>query len=96
MTVNGSPVDVRGTTLEQPPNQGLGGGWNSSLNVPAVSGAVVLNAPVNNNESISVRFRLGVMATGRFTFLVNIEAANGCAEPAFEPCGPVAKPLQIK
>ena len=36
-TSNG-PVAVSGTTVEQPPTQIFGGAWNSSLNVPDVSG----------------------------------------------------------
>jgi hypothetical protein len=68
--VNGNPVDVHATTVEQPPTQINGGGWNSSMNV----GFVNLRAPLASGGSVSVRFRLGVMTTGNFRFLVNIEA----------------------
>jgi acyl-CoA hydrolase len=47
-----------------------GGGWNSSMNV----GFINLGSPVANGSTVSVRLRLGVMATGRFSFLVNVEA----------------------
>jgi hypothetical protein len=70
VTVNGNPVNVRGTTLEEPPTQGNGGGWNSSMNV----GFINLGAPLGPGASVSVRFNLGVMATGTFRFFINIEA----------------------
>jgi predicted extracellular nuclease len=70
VTVAGNPVDVRGTTLEQPPTQAVGGGWNSSMNV----GFITLGAPLANGSSVSVQFLLGVEATGTFKFFVNIEA----------------------
>ena len=75
--VNGNPVDVHATTVEQPPIQPNGGGWNSSMNV----GFVNLRAPLANGASVSVRFRLGVMTTGSFRFLVNFEAITNVAPP---------------
>ena len=75
--VNGNPVDVHATTVEQPPIQPNGGAWNSSMNV----GFVNLRAPLANGASVSVRFRLGVMTTGSFRFLVNIEAITNVAPP---------------
>jgi hypothetical protein len=42
--VQGNPVLVQGTTLEEPPTQLNGGGWNSSLNVPGVS--VIPSTPI--------------------------------------------------
>ena len=70
VTVNGNPVDVRGTTVEQPPSQPFGGGWNSSLNV----GFITLAQPLPNGQSVSVQFLLGVQQTGNFKFFLNIEA----------------------
>ncbi len=70
VTVNGNPVDVRGTTVEQPPSQPFGGGWNSSLNV----GFVSLDTPLADGDSVSVQFLLGVQQTGNFKFFLNIEA----------------------
>ena len=75
--VNGSPVTVRGLTVEQPPTQPNGGGWNSSMN----TGFVNLASPLANGNSVNVEFRLGVMAGGRFTFLINIEATTSIAPP---------------
>ena len=63
-------VTVRGTTLETPPAQPNGGGWNSSLSV----GFVTLSAPLANGASIDVQFLLGVQTTGTFRFFVNVEA----------------------
>lgn len=66
----GSPpcsVTVKGTTLEQPPAQSLGGGFNSS-------GTVTLGTPLANGASINVRFLLGVQQPGSFRFLIIVEA----------------------
>jgi uncharacterized repeat protein (TIGR01451 family) len=65
-----SDVTVQGTTLEQPPVQNNGGGFNSSLS----SGTVTLETPLLDGNSIDVRFLLGIMQTGTFKFFINIEA----------------------
>lgn len=65
-----SNVTVQGTTLEQPPSQPNGGGFNSSLS----SGTVTLATPLANGASIDVRFLLGIQQTGNFKFYLNIEA----------------------
>ena len=59
-TVGGIPVTVYGTTLEQPPAQPNGGGFNSSLSVNAVT----LAAPLAPGASIHVQFLLGLQQTG--------------------------------
>jgi uncharacterized repeat protein (TIGR01451 family) len=66
-----SPCDVTvlGTTLEQPPAQSNGGGFNSSLS----SDSVTLATPLAPGDSINVHFLLGVQQTGSFKFYVNIE-----------------------
>lgn len=66
-----APCDVMvlGTTLEQPPNQSIGGGFNSSLS----SDSVTLATPLAHGDSINVHFLLGVQQTGSFKFYVNIE-----------------------
>lgn len=63
-------VNVQGTTLEQPPSQPNGGGFNSSMS----SGTVTLGTPLANGASINVRFLLGIQQTGNFKFYVNVEA----------------------
>jgi hypothetical protein len=63
-------VNVQGTTLEQPPSQPNGGGFNSTLS----SGTVTLGTPLANGASINVRFLLGIQQTGSFKFFINVEA----------------------
>ena len=63
-------VTVRGTTLEEPPTQANGGGYNSSLSV----GTVTLPTPLAPGASVNVRFVLGVQQTGNFRFLIIVEA----------------------
>jgi len=65
-----SNVTVQGTTLEQPPGQANGGGFNSSLS----AGTVTLATPLANGASIDLRFLLGIQQTGSFKFYVNLEA----------------------
>jgi hypothetical protein len=65
-----SNVTVRGTTLEQPPSQPNGGGFNSSMS----AGVVTLGTPLANGASIDLRFLLGIQQTGSFKFYFNIEA----------------------
>jgi hypothetical protein len=65
-----SNVTVQGTTLEQPPNQPNGGGFNSSLSVGSVSPA----APLANGVSIDVRFLLGIQQTGTYRLGIVVEA----------------------
>lgn len=65
-----SNVSVQGTTLEQPPSQPNGGGFNSSLS----SGTVTLGTPLANGASLDLRFLLGIQQTGNFKFFINVEA----------------------
>jgi hypothetical protein len=60
---------VQGTTLETPPAQGDGGGFNSSLS----AGTVTLAAPLAGGASVSVQFLLGIQQTGTFKFFINVE-----------------------
>jgi hypothetical protein len=66
-----SNVTVRGTTLEQPPSQPNGGGFNSTLS----AGAVTLATPLADGASIDLRFLLGIQQTGSYKFYLNVEAA---------------------
>ena len=65
-----SNVTVQGTTLEQPPSQPNGGGFNSSMS----SGTVTLATPLANGDSLDVRWLLGIQQTGSFKFFLNVEA----------------------
>lgn len=57
-----SNVTVQGTTLEQPPSQPNGGGFNSTLSV----GSVTAGTPLANGASIDVRFLMGIQQRGAF------------------------------
>jgi hypothetical protein len=63
-------VTVQGTTLEQPPSQLNGGGFNSSL----AAGTITLATPLANGASVSLQFLLGVQGSGNFRFTINVEA----------------------
>ena len=63
-------VTVQGTTLEQPPTQPNGSGFNGSLS----AGTVTLGTPLANGASINLQFLLGLQQTGTFKIYVNVEA----------------------
>jgi hypothetical protein len=63
-TSSSGTVFVEGTTLETPPAQPNGGGFNSTLSVGSISGA----NPLPPGASINVQFVLGVQQTGTFIF----------------------------
>lgn len=62
-------VNVQGTTLEQPPSQPNGGGFNSSFSV----GTVTLATPLANGASVNVRLLFGVQQTSCFKFGISAE-----------------------
>ncbi|HEX6186225.1 MAG TPA: hypothetical protein VFZ44_20215 [Pyrinomonadaceae bacterium] len=76
---NGTPVDVRGTYVEQPPTQLNGGALNSSLGVGYIN---IDENTLEDGETIHVQFLLGVEKTGTFRFYINIEAFDDCGCPA--------------
>lgn len=61
---------LQGTTLEQPPSQPNGGGFNSSLS----SGTITLGTPLAAGATIKLRYLLGVQQPGAFRFFINVEA----------------------
>jgi hypothetical protein len=63
-------VNVQGSTLEQPPSQPNGSGFNGSLS----AGTVTLGTPLANGASINLQFLLGIQQTGNFKIYVNVEA----------------------
>src|SRR5688572_9624245 len=65
-----SNVTVQGTTLEQPPSQPNGGGFNSSMS----AGTVTLATPLANGATIDARVLMGLQQTGSFKFFFNVEA----------------------
>jgi hypothetical protein len=68
-TTSPCTVTVQGTTLEQPPSQLNGGGFNSSLSADTVT----LATPLAPGASVNVRFLLGIQQTGTFKFFINVE-----------------------
>ncbi|HEX8557078.1 MAG TPA: hypothetical protein VF668_03195 [Pyrinomonadaceae bacterium] len=74
-------VTIQGTTLEQPPSQPNGGGFNSSLSADTVT----LATPLAPGESVNVRFLLGIQQTGTFKFFVNVEALTADPEEVIPP-----------
>ena len=66
----GNTCTVLGTTLDEPPTQFNGGGFNSAMSVNTVA----LATPLAPGQSINVRFLLGIQGTGQFRFFINIEA----------------------
>jgi hypothetical protein len=66
----GGTTSVVGITLESPPTQALGGGYNASGSV----GTITLATPLANGNSVNIHFLLGVQQSGVFRFYVNVEA----------------------
>jgi hypothetical protein len=69
-TIAPCSVTVQGTTLEQPPTQPNGGGYNST----AAAGVITTGTPLAPGASINLQFLLGLQTTGNFAFLVIVEA----------------------
>ena len=59
---SGNPVTIQGLTLETPPAQANGGGYNSSLSLEAVSNST----PIANAGTIYVEFLLNISDAGDF------------------------------
>jgi uncharacterized repeat protein (TIGR01451 family) len=104
-----SGITVHGTTLEQPPNQPNGGGFNSTVSTNAVGPGVPQRpgvvptgsqgVPLNQGESIDLRFLYGVQQTGKFRITLNVEVLESV--PVDEKRGeveikPIAAPIQRK
>ncbi|MCA1613584.1 MAG: hypothetical protein LC800_05385 [Acidobacteria bacterium] len=83
-TTNGQNVEVKGLTLEQPPAQPLGGGYNSTV----AAGTINTGTPLLPGTSIAVQFRLGVQQAGTFRFFVNVE---GLLDDSLSPVRGVGK-----
>jgi hypothetical protein len=72
MLSDGSVVTVKGTSVETPPDQPNGGGYNSSMR----ANDITLSQPLAPGQSINLQFLLGVQQSGSFRFFINIEALN--------------------
>lgn len=73
VTTSGGVVTVQGTTLEQPPAQPNGGGFNSSLSVPTIT----LATPLAPGASVNIQFLIGIQQTGCTRFAVIAEGLPG-------------------
>jgi hypothetical protein len=79
----GGTVNIQGTTLEQPPTQPNGGGYNSSMS----AGTITLAAPLANGASVDLRFLFGIQQTGRYKVGFSIETLPGNGGGFFESNG---------
>jgi len=68
--VGGGTVQVLGLTLEQPPSQLNGGGFNSSMSADTIT----LGTSLGAGNSINIHFLLGVQQSGSYRFFINVEA----------------------
>jgi subtilisin-like proprotein convertase family protein len=66
----GRTVAINGTTLEQPPSQPIGGGFNSTLSVNSVTPFT----PLASGASLNVQFVFGIEQIGAFNIALNIES----------------------
>jgi hypothetical protein len=63
-------LTIEGTTLESPPEQSAGGGYNSTL----AAETVTLATPLANNAAVNLQFVLGIEQPGKFRFYIIVEA----------------------
>ena len=75
---NGTSAIVRGTTVETPPTQTMGGGLNSNVTVS-------LSQPLAAGASMYIQIVTGVQQGGSFRFFVNSEATIDLANPMLDP-----------
>jgi hypothetical protein len=87
-------LTVKGTTLQQPPAQAIGGGMNSSATVALPNGGLAPGA------TLDVQFLLSVVQSGNFRFFVSIEALPGPASvgspDSGTPTSPPIAPVQLQ
>lgn len=83
VTTSAGNTNVAGTTLEQPPSQPNGGGFNSSMSVASISNA----APLTNGDSVNVQFLMGLQQTGCYAFDVIAESTPAAGGNVFRIIG---------
>jgi len=69
----GGFANVAGTTLEQPPGQPNGSGFNATMSADTVT----LGTPLTVGSSINLQFLFGIQQTGSFDITFNVEALPG-------------------
>ncbi len=77
VVITSPSLTIKGTTVELPPRQALGGGLNTALNVtlPDVGlNPLVGGICVTGQCTIDVQFKLGVVQGGTYRFFINVEA----------------------
>src|SRR6185369_15197836 len=79
----GGSTFVQGTTLEQPPSQVNGGGFNSSLGVNSISPG----APLASGASVDVQLSMGIQQTGCYELSVIAESLPGGGSDVFTISG---------
>ena len=91
VTVNGVVTTVLGTTLEQPPNQPNGGGFNTTM-------GVALDTPLETGASVAIQIRLGIQQTGKFRLCGNLQslpsAGGALGQVGNTDTGPTPAPCQ--
>ena len=80
VATSAGPVSTFGVTLEEPPAQPSGGGYNSSLDTRVIT----LETPLANGDSINIHFTLGIVRGGTFRFFVSFEAVPEALPPSAE------------
>ena len=78
---NGSTVSVKGTKVEQPPNQPNAGGLNSTH----APGGISLTTPLQPGQTLYYEIKFGVHANGGFRYnaTLELELSNGAsADPS--------------
>jgi hypothetical protein len=96
----GGSVTVNGTTLETPPTQAVGGGFNSSYS----ANGIALATPLLAGASVNLQFTLGVQVTGNYNLCLIAEGVPFAASavtcfagttennpPSITPGGPLAR-----
>jgi hypothetical protein len=66
----GGTINLTGLTLETPPTQSSGGGFNSTFSV----GTISLASPLANGAPVDVVFTSNIMQAGNFRYLIIVEA----------------------
>lgn len=75
-------LSVLGTTLEQPPSQPNGGGFNSSMG----AGTVTLGTPLADGATIDAHFLFGIQQTGDYRVAIELEALPSGGDSVFLQC----------
>ncbi len=74
----GGTANIDGTTLETPPTQAAGGGFNATF----IDSSVTLAAPFTAGSSRNIQFRLGIQTGGQYNFCLVPEGVAAITTPA--------------